>query len=157
MIYILASIVWLVFFITHIGPNLNGCKLCEADEPNYVAIMLLPRQHQIMKAGIRVREVSDQYFTIITMLNSLLQQTLWTRLLDPMRIRVRIGPQYIYCLSGFGTVLWMRQENRGPMPQQEWHDKDPSLLYAEVVEKRSKVTLPTMVSSLCERNILDLT
>ena len=95
MIYILASIVWLVFLITHIGPNLNGCKLCEAEEPNYVGPMLLPRQHQINRAGVRVRGVSDQYFTIITMLNSLLQQTLRTRLLDPMRIRVRIGPQYL--------------------------------------------------------------
>ena len=58
-IYILASIVWLVFFITQIGPNLNGCKLCEAEEPNYVGPMLLPRQHQINRAGVRVRGVSD--------------------------------------------------------------------------------------------------
>jgi hypothetical protein len=50
---------------------------------------------------------------------------------SPVRIRVRIDPPHpLVCRKRRlnGAVLRMRPENRGPMSQQVWHDRDPSLL-----------------------------
>jgi hypothetical protein len=53
------------------------------------------------------------------------------RILRPVRIRVRIDPPHpLVCRKRRlnGAVLRMRPVNRGPVSQQVWHDKDPSLL-----------------------------
>jgi hypothetical protein len=52
-------------------------------------------------------------------------------MMEPVRIRVRIDPPHpLVCRKRRlnGEVLRMRPENRGPVSQQVWHDKDPSLL-----------------------------
>jgi hypothetical protein len=52
---------------------------------------------------------------------------MWTR----EDLWVRIGPPHpLICRKRRlnGAVLRMKPENRGPVSQQVWHDKDPSLL-----------------------------
>jgi hypothetical protein len=57
--------------------------------------------------------------------------TLTLRLLNigPVRIRVRIDPPHPFvCRKRRLNGAVLRMKNRGPVPQQVWHDKDPSLL-----------------------------
>jgi hypothetical protein len=50
--------------------------------------------------------------------------------LTPVRIRVRIDPDPLVCRKRQlnGAILRMRLKNQGPLLQQVWYDKDPSLL-----------------------------
>jgi hypothetical protein len=82
----------------------------------------------------------------------------WIR---PMRIRVRIDPPHpLVCRKRRlnGAILQMRPEKRGPVSQQVWHDKDPSLLKGHLsAEQRPKFCSPSpvQVTSPFKWNILE--
>jgi hypothetical protein len=67
-----------------------------------------------------------------------------------LRIRVRIDPPHpLVCHKRRlnGAVLRLRPENLGPMSQQLWHDKNPSLLKGHEHRPKFCSLSPAMVTS----------
>ena len=53
--------------------------------------------------------------------------TIYIELFSPFATRVRIGPQYSLIATEWAGASDETKQKRGPVPQQVWHDKNPSL------------------------------
>jgi hypothetical protein len=75
-----------------------------------------------------------------------------------VRIRVRIGPHHpLPVVRGdwIGRSFGWDRKNRGPVSQQVWHDKDPSLLKGPEHKPKFCSPSPVMVTSPYKWNILE--